>query len=377
MNRRCALRSLVVLLALVFCTAPAGAGESAERTLTHAETPATGATVRLENLLGSIQVMPGGPGEPLRVEARVVAEAESREQAGALADEVTLAREDRDGVLAIRVSYPVERRTAFRLPRSERDGLYSKWVAPLVRRNSVSAEYGGRLVEIGDAKGAAALAVHLKVTLPLDLGAEIKQYVGAIRCSGLRGSLDLEIVEGEASAEQIYGDLRARTGGGELRVWKYRGDSFDLQTGSGRIELTDIDARRLHLTTGSGAIRGSVIHAAALVARTESGDVHLEELEPNRFEISTGSGDVDLASLLTRTSEGSIRTASGDVTLRVGRMAPFDLRAGAGSDAVKTQGVSLELLEESEDGAHFRRRGGGPALRVDTGGKGKVLVRES
>jgi len=367
---------LAALLALVFCAGPAGAVERVERTLSHVESPAEGVSVALENLLGSIEVLPGGPGAALRVEARVVAEAETGEQAGALADSIALSREERDAVLSIRVTYPVDRRTAFRLPRSERDGLYSKWVAPLVRRNSVSAEYGGRLVEIGDAKGAAAVAVHLKVTLPLDRQAALKQYVGAIRCSGLRGNLSLEIVDGEVSAEQVYGDLRARTGGGALRVWKYRGDSFDLQTGAGRIELTDIDAQRMRLITDSGSIRGSGIHAAALAVETSSGDVQLDNLEPARFEVSTGSGDVDLASPLTRTSEGSIRTDSGDVTLRVGRLSPFDLRAGAGSAAVKTQGVSLDLLEEDENGAHFRRRGGGPRLRVDTGAKGKVLVRE-
>jgi hypothetical protein len=376
MNGRLVRCVLGTLWALVFGTGAVLAGESAERTLNHEEQPVAGAAVRLENLLGSIQVMPGAAGGPLRIEARIVAEADSREEAAALADSITLTREERDGELAIRVTYPVEGHPAYRLPRAERDGLYSKWVAPLVRRDSVSAEYGGSLVEIGDAKGAAALAVHVKVTLPLDRDASFKQYVGSIRCSGLRGALNLEIVEGEAAAEQIYGDLRARTGGGELRVWKYRGESFDLQTGSGRIDLTDITAERLRLTTGSGSIRGDGIKAVALAVRTASGNVALEELDPTLFEVNTGSGDVDLASLLTRTREGAIHTESGDVTLRVGSMTPFDLQACAGSGAVKTRGISLELVEEGEDGAHFRRRSGGPALRVETGGKGKVLVRE-
>jgi hypothetical protein len=370
---RCALG---ILLALVLCAGPAGAAESAERLLTHEEQPGSGATLRLENLLGSIQVMPGDAGGMLRIEARVVAEADSREQADALAGAIALIPEERDGGLAIRVGYPVENHPAYRLPRGERDGLYSKWVAPLVRRDTVSAEYGGSLVEVGDAKGAAALAVHVKVTLPLDRDASFKQYVGSIRCSGLRGALDLEIVEGEAVAEQIYGDLRARTGGGELRVWKHRGESFELQTGSGRIDVSDINAKRLRLTTGSGSIRGSEIKAAALVVKTASGNVELEELDPTLFEVSTDSGDVDLASLLTHTREGAIRTDSGDVTLRVGSLTPFDLRAAAGPEAVKTRGLSLELVEEGADGAHFRRRSGGAALRIDTGAKGKVLVRE-
>jgi hypothetical protein len=375
MDRGCLRRSFILLLALLLCAGTVVARESAEERLTHEEMPAGGA-VRLENLLGSIQVMPGQAGSKLRVEARVVAEAETREEADALADAISLVREERDGTVVIRVDYPVEQQAAFRVPRSERDGLYSKWVAPLVRRSSVSAEYDGQLVEVGDAKGAAAVVVHVKINLPLDLDASLKQYVGTIRCSGLRGSLNLEIVEGEVSAEQIYGNLRARTGSGELRIWKYRGDLFELQTGSGRIDLTDINAQRMRLTTGSGSIRGSAIQAAALVVKTGSGDVELAELEPALFEVSTASGDVDLASPLTRTREGSIRTDSGDVTLRVGRLTPFDLTAAAGSGAVKAQGVSLELLEESEDGAHFRRRSGGPSLRVDTGAKGKVLVRE-
>ena len=57
MNLRLGLYTFGVMLTLALCAGPAGAGESAERTLTHEEQPAAGATVRLDNLLGSIQVM--------------------------------------------------------------------------------------------------------------------------------------------------------------------------------------------------------------------------------------------------------------------------------------------------------------------------------
>jgi DUF4097 and DUF4098 domain-containing protein YvlB len=113
-----------------------------------------------------------------------------------------------------------------------------------------------------------------------------------------------------------------------------------------------------------------------MAVETASGNVELEDLEPASFQVTTDSGDIDLASALTRTREGSIRTESGDVTLRVGRLTPFDLRAAAGSGSVKTRGVALDLVEEGEEGAHFRRRSGGVALLVETGAKGKVLVRE-
>ena len=309
------------------------------------------------------------------VEARVVVEGDNVEQAESLADSFTLERRGDEAAAEILVRYPVDRHASFRLPRSEKDGLFSKWVLPLVRKDIVSLHYDDRMVEVGGGKGAAAVTVYLDVTLPLDVDLTVRQHVGAIRCAGLRGNVDLQIVQGEAVAEQIYGALKARTGGGEIQVWKFNGDSFDLQTGSGAIELNDVRAQRLHLHTGSGEIQGFGISATALLIESDSGAIKLGGVEPGEFSVKTDSGNIDFESPLTRTREGSIETESGDVMLRVGPFAPFDLLTRTASEVKMLGGLEIEQVGEDDEGVRYRRRNGGIDLRITTGGKGKVTVR--
>jgi hypothetical protein len=354
------IRLLVLLFVLpALCAGVASAGDRFEKNLTHEEMLPAGARLNFDNLIGSIKLLPGRAGTPLLVEARVVVEADSAEKAKALADSLTLERRQVPGEVGIHVAYPVKRHASFRLPRSEKDGLLNKWVTPLVRKSTVSVEYDGRMVEVGGAKGAAAIAVHVEVTLPLDLVATIRQTVGTIQCTGLRTSLDLQIVQGDAILEQIFGDLRARTGGGGLHVWKHHGEVLDLQ----------------NLLSGAGMIHGSDIQAGVLRVESDSGNVKLDDVKPESFEVITASGNIELGMPLARTRNGSIESGDGDVTLRVGRLAPFDLLARTQSGAVKTQDLDIELLAQDEEGSRYRRRNGGIDLRVTTGGKGKVLVK--
>jgi DUF4097 and DUF4098 domain-containing protein YvlB len=112
-----------------------------------------------------------------------------------------------------------------------------------------------------------------------------------------------------------------------------------------------------------------------LRVETDTGNVELDDVKPESFEVITASGNVELGMPLARTRNGSIESGSGDVTLRVGRLAPFDLLARTQSGTVKTQDLEVELLAQDEEGSRYRRRNGGIDLRVTTGGKGKILVR--
>jgi DUF4097 and DUF4098 domain-containing protein YvlB len=105
----------------------------------------------------------------------------------------------------------------------------------------------------------------------------------------------------------------------------------------------------------------------------QSGPVELEELDTRRFEVNTGSGNVDLAARLQRTREATIRSASGNVVLRVGNLAPFDLEARSDSGSVKTDG-SFEVAQREKTEATVRRGTGGAALRVDTT-SGEVAIK--
>jgi hypothetical protein len=214
--------SRILAVLLLAATLPALADDRHENVRTiEPRLPAGGIVV--ENLLGSITVRGGAARGKVRIEARTVAEADGIEAARALAESVDL-EATAGQELTVRVALPVDRYPALRLPRSERDGLMDKWIAPIVRRKSTAATWQGRTVEVGNVRGAPAIAVHLEVTLPLDTRATFRQVLGTVHAIGVRGPVTLDVTDGVALAQQVYGSLDVRTGSSHLDVRKFQVD---------------------------------------------------------------------------------------------------------------------------------------------------------
>ncbi len=373
MRFRCA--GAMAAMALV-ATSASFAGESAETALRTETALSAGARFAIENLLGSTTVVGGGEAGRAVVEARVVAEADSKDAARELADSVRLEASAGDAA-GVRVAFPVEAHPAFRLPRSEVDGLLSKWVTPLVRKSSVAVQYGGRSVQVGQARGATALSVHVTVTLPYDTAVAIRQVAGSVECSRYRGSVAVESVEAGVNGSQLYGDLKIRTSGGAVDVRSFRGGRLEIVTGPGDVTIAGIDADEASLTTAGGSVRGSRVQVGDLAVDAAEGSVELEGVEPAALAIRAGSGDVDLSTHFKRLRSASIDAESGDVTLRVGTLSRFALAARLGRGEVKAKGVDLEEDRAAGDEfVHYRRGTGGPELRV-VAGRGDVTLREN
>lgn len=356
-------RLLPCTLALLLSIAPAAARESASATIEHEIPLPPGTQLRVENLLGSITVISAERSGSALVEARVVAEADSDGAARRLAEGVAV-QSIGDGW--IRLEPPRDDEiTGYRMPRSESDGLVSRWVTPFLKRKGSEVPWAGGTVVVGNAKGAAAVAVHVTVTVPYDVDAAFLQAVGSIHGAGLRGRFDLESIDGAQLVEQLYGTLSARTVGGRIDVRQLHGGELTLDTVSGTIGLTEVTADEARLRTVEGLIEGSGVSIAALRVDTESGDVRLDDVEPAELELHTDSGDVDVGTQLRRARAASIRSGSGDVTLRLGRLVPFDLAVETDKGSVKTKGLAVEVVE---NGAltTVRRGDGGARLEIAT-----------
>lgn len=365
---------LGVLGMLLAASAPAVAGlERVETTIAHEGMVARDGSLSLENLLGSISVRGGGPEGKVLLEARVVAEAKTMEEARTLAEAIEVHRSREGNGLRFHVSFPVESYTAFQLPKAGQ-GKLSRWLGPLLRKDGVASVYEGRPVRLGRSKDAVALAVHLTVTIPNDIRSSIRQYMGSLECTLIKGRVKLENVEGNIEAKRIYGMLEARTGGGDLKVLSAKGDQVVLQTGSGDLEMIDVHVDEAHVRTLSGRIKGKAINVGNLIIDGSAGNVDLEEMDTRKFKVAMVSGDVTLSPRLQRTREGSILSASGNVTLRVGNLAPFDLRVRSESGSVKTKGIALEVSPEGLSSTRLSRGTGGADLRITTG-SGEVLLR--
>jgi len=362
---------------LGFATAVGASYERVERSVTLDEAIPGEMPLGFENLIGSITLRGGGDAGRVKVEAQVIAEGETEEQAKELADTIRLDRRDADGRALIHVAYPVDSYTAFRMPREETDNPISRWVGPLLKKfgnNTVATVYDGHAVELGQSKGAMGLAVHLTITVPHDVHASMRQFMGSVECDLLRGDLEIENVEGHVDLGRLYGTLKARTGGGDLSILTFKGDRATIQSASGTLEVVDVAAGELHLKTTSGTIQGHSIKTDAMNVEADSGGVELAQVDTRRFSVNTGSGDVDLDALLQRTREASIRSVSGDVTLRVGRLAPFDLAARTGSGSVKAQDGSFAVEQSQKAEATVRRGTGGAEVEV-TSESGSVVLK--
>jgi len=369
------IRALVWLAMACVLTGTVAAGERFEKQLELESSLAEGGLLSVENLLGSITVHGGGDPGTIRIEGRAVIEAGDPVEARELADSIRLLPDVGSEGTTIHVAYPVERHTAFRLPRSEIDGLMSKWITPLVHKKTVAVQYGDRSVEVSQGRGAAAVAVHLEITVPFDVRSRFRQIVGSIGGAGLRGEMVLEIVEGSVLVEQVYGSLEARTGGGEIAITSFRGDRLAIQTGSGRVNVVDARAVEASLRTGSGAVVGREIVSDSLVLASDSGNIELTDVEPIRFDVDLGSGWLDLATKLKKTKEANIRSKSGDVTLRVGALSSFDILAEAGPKKVKTRGLEVEWTPEDVGEFRLVRGRQGAAMHIATQ-SGTVVVKQ-
>jgi DUF4097 and DUF4098 domain-containing protein YvlB len=270
----------------------------------------------------------------------------------------------------------VDTYTAFRMPREETSNPIARWVGPLLKKfnkTTVATVYDGHTVELGQSKGAMGLAVHLTITVPHDVHASMRQFMGSVECDLLRGNLEIENTEGQVDLGRLYGTLRARTGGGDLSILSFKGDRAAIQSASGTVQVVDVVAGELELKTTSGAIQGHSIRSEAMSIEADSGGIALAGVDTRRFSINTGSGDVDLGALLNRTREASIRSLSGDVTLRVGPLAPFDLAARTESGTVKAESTSFAVEQKEKAEATVRRGTGGADLEVTTTSGSVVL----
>lgn len=367
--------SLAVVFAVAAVALPATAKiESAERTVTREDTLVSGTTLAVENLLGSLEVQGGGLAGRIRVEARVVVEAETKEKADEIALGFDVVRRDTPGVATLHVTFPTDRYTVFRAPRGD-GNVFQRYVAPLLKRDKIAVDYDGRTVEIANGKGALAAAVHLKIVVPTEIAGVFKQVAGTLRGSRLRGSLRFESMAARVTIEQVYSELVARTGGGALTVRTFKGDRIELESGSGDMDLEDVQAKDAVFRSTSGAIRGARIVASAIAVRSGSGDVELAEVDPATVRIETDSGGVLLATRLKNTREAAIRSGSGDVTLRVGDVTPFTLDAKTRSGSVSTRGVEdLKVEEQAKNAARYRRGTGGPNVAIETVSGGVTLA---
>ena len=160
-------------------------------------------------------------------------------------------------------------------------------------------------------------------------------------------------------------DVRVRTGGGGVKLDSLRGD-LHVRTGGGRVSFEDIDGN-VEVETGGGEVDAHNCKSP-LQLRTGGGDITIEGFTGPDIQARTGGGSVSADFVAAPKADSEFRTGGGNVTVRIPGDSALNLDARTGSGTVTTD------LPVQVEGKHSDNRlkgtinGGGPSLKLQTGG---------
>ncbi len=415
-------RSLAAATALTLTLGFSTAFVSAEVTRTvDADVPLSkGTKLVIENLIGSMKVVPGS-GDTVRMVATVHAENEE------LAGLVSINTKAVDSKTRLRVEYPLDKYSTIRLPEglsvSASSGFLDRWFG------GGGTEYGDHTVRFRDRKGVL-LYVDVQVEVPArelevrfinmvgPLHAEgvsgdlqFETHKGDIKLSSLKGEISTDTGSGNTKAKNIEGSFSCDSGSGDCDLEDMRGEAVSCDTGSGQITLRSVKVSgRIQADTGSGDVHGQDLEgsfrcdtgsgdctldglsgetvtcdtgsgtvrlrsvtADQIRADTGSGDVFAEDINTRKFRADTGSGDVHVSTSGDRLAEVMADTGSGNVRLGLRADASFELRASTGSGDIVSRFEDARALVEGKEVIGYRR--GEARIHITVGtGSGDVIV---
>jgi len=344
-------RLAVLAMPLLFVTGTLRAEST--RTLQAELEPSVGGTFSLQNLAGSMTVVPAA-GAVVRVKATVHAESEDL-VAGLSFSKTT----GRDGEPLLRLEYPVDRVDRFHYP-------------PRGEGQDNGVEYAGRKVRISGTEGVLVYA-DLVVEVPNGVKkGRLESRAGAIDAERLDGVIRLDTGSGPIRLSHSRGDLVAATGAGDVTARGIQG-TFRCDTGSGQCLVEDFEGDTLTCDTGSGPVLVARARLTTLNVDTGSGRVKLDAIEAEEVSADTGSGGIDLEALGSRLRRITADTGSGVVRLRLASDAAFDARANLGNGDLRCDFQDAERIVKRHEVVGCRRGHGDIAIKVDTGSGGLVI----
>lgn len=278
------LLNLVLTLAAVVALSPAAAAQDrrAEATDTETRTLALGPSgaVELENVAGDIECVVGS-GPDVVVQIDRVARGRSDREAQLGLREVRTVVDQQGERATVRVQYPPDRRNA----------PYSVSV-----RYTVSAPAGTRLT--------------------------------------------ITTVSGDVRVRDITGGLNARTVSGDVEI-SNAGQISRVASVSGDVTITGgATTGSMEAESVSGDVRITNVQADRVDARSVSGDIEIGSLTTAQLSLASTSGDVEFEGGLQRQGRYEIRSHSGDVYLRPGAAAGYELRATTFSGRIEADAAT-------------------------------------
>jgi hypothetical protein len=307
----------------------------------------------VENLVGTMRIS-AGSGASVSVVATVHA------QTAELADAVRLERVAGAGPATLRVRYPYDRVTTFRYRSpGERDGSWPGF------GDRGSYEYDGHRVRIQSGRGTWLWADLEIVVPPGPVHAAFGNVAGLVEAEGLAGRIAFRVQSADLRLRRLDGDLALEGSSGDVRARDVRG-SWTSDFSSGDCDLEGFEGDRLALTTSSGDLALRSVRAKRIDIETSSGDARLEDAAVEEIASTSSSGELILDSVGSGLRDASIRTSSGDVSLRLPASSSFEVDADQSSGDMEVAFPDGTLVRRRGTVVGYRRGSGGPRIRVET-----------
>lgn len=345
-------------------------------------------TLDISTRFGSISVT-GTDAPDCNLEARIVAQAPTEQEAQELAEQVEILGEAAGSTVKIRSREPTL---------TNNRSISVSYTISIPRRMNVRCDSNYGSLDISDIEGRlegksgnGSIKAH-DIQGPANLSSgygsiECRNVAGqsivlhsgngSITAAGLKGSTTAETSYGAISCKDFSdGDLRLKSGNGRIEISdasfgvcdarssygtiaakNLQGDSIDLQSGNGSVEIDDAQAKTLNASSSYGRIAATGIAAENLTARSGNGSVNMQctAAAPANLnaQVRSSYGSVEFVAppefsgeVYLSTSYGSIHTArpvttSGEITKKkiTGRIGDgtgrIHLESGSGSVELK------------------------------------------
>ncbi|NNK63516.1 MAG: DUF4097 family beta strand repeat protein [Gemmatimonadetes bacterium] len=213
----------------------------------------------------------------------------------------------------------------------------------------------GSTLEVTPRRPGAAPVLRIRV--PLDVDVEVRGEDVDVDATGVRGTLSVQVVEGDLRARDIDGSAELRTISGDVDVRRVSG-SVRAATVDGRVDVHDaggdVSAESMDGDVVVERVGGSDVEAV-----TVDGDVRFAGvIRPGgRVRLVTHDGDVTAEVPEDTSADVEVSTYDGefmpDFPVRVGRVEagrPLRFRMGAGGARLELQAFDGDIQLRSGPG---------------------------
>jgi hypothetical protein len=200
------------------------------------------------------------------------------------------------------------------------------------------------------------------ITVPAQFGAQLGTGGGGITVVDLTGEVKARTGGGNLSLARVHGPLSGNTGGGGVEAKDCEG-TIKLSTGGGGAHL-DGGSGSLDLSTGGGGV-GARNFDGPVQLRTGGGDLAVEHVT-GEVNGSTGGGSVTAVLPSEIAADVKLSTGGGGISVSIPTTAAFNLDAHTSGGRVSTE-LPVAVVGKMQEGR----------LQGPVNGGGKVVVLRS